>query len=161
MTWCNGINTGIDFEETFAITARFYSLRLLLALSASKKWQIMQLHVVTAFFNAPLEEEIYLQQPEGFIDKNNPEFVWKLHKAIYGLKQAPRQWNTLISSAFKEIEFLQFVVTASIKNNLLTRVDHYICKHCNYFCYNCQIWQLFCFVSLLLWKYKRRRIICE
>lgn len=105
---------GVDYHQTFAPTARFESVRLLLSMAAEKKWKILQLDVSTAFLNADLKEEIYLCQPEGFKDSKNPHLVWRLHKAIYGLKQAPREWNLRISSFFQSIDFSQMKSDNSI-----------------------------------------------
>jgi stage V sporulation protein SpoVS len=81
---------GVDYHETFAPTVRVISIRTLLALAAYNDWE--QLHVVTAFLEADIEEEVYMRQPEGFrhTDINGEERVCLLKKSLYGLKQAPR-----------------------------------------------------------------------
>ena len=84
---------GIDFDETFSPVARFESLRLLLALAALEDWNIHQMDVKSAFLNGVLEEEIYMEQPTGFIVSGQEAKVCRLRKAIYGLKQASRAWN--------------------------------------------------------------------
>jgi len=84
---------GIDYDETFSPVARFESLRLLLALAALEDWEIHQMDVKSAFLNGLLDEEIYMEQPQGFIDPDHPDKVCLLKKAIYGLKQASRAWN--------------------------------------------------------------------
>ncbi|KAJ4749927.1 Pol [Rhynchospora pubera] len=81
---------GIDFEETFAPVARLESIRMLLAFAANKDFTLFQMDVKSAFLNGWIDEEVYVQQPPGFVDHFNPDHVYKLHKALYGLKQAPR-----------------------------------------------------------------------
>jgi hypothetical protein len=99
---------GIDFDETFSPVARFESLRLLLALAALEDWEIHQMDVKSAFLNGVLDEEIYMEQPQGFIVTGQETKVCRLKKAIYGLKQASRAWNlqfhgVLISLGFKRM----------------------------------------------------------
>ncbi|GJU40972.1 retrovirus-related pol polyprotein from transposon TNT 1-94 [Tanacetum coccineum] len=96
---------GIDFEESFAPVARLEAVRIFVAHAAHKYFPIYQMDVKTAFLNGPLEEEIYVAQPEGFVDPDHPEKVYLLRKALYGLKQAPRAWydelsNFLMSKGF-------------------------------------------------------------
>ncbi|GKC99417.1 retrovirus-related pol polyprotein from transposon TNT 1-94 [Tanacetum coccineum] len=81
---------GIDFEESFAPVARLEAVLMLIAFAAHKNITIFQMDVKTAFLNGPLKEEVYVSQPEGFIDSEFPNHVYKLKKALYGLKQAPR-----------------------------------------------------------------------
>ncbi|KAJ4810455.1 Pol [Rhynchospora pubera] len=83
---------GIDFEETFAPVARLESIRMLLAFAANKGFTLFQMDVKSAFLNGWIDEEVFVQQPPGFVDHFNPDHVYKLHKALYGLKQAPRAW---------------------------------------------------------------------
>ncbi|KAA0032275.1 Integrase, catalytic core [Cucumis melo var. makuwa] len=81
---------GIDFEETFSPIARFETVRIVLALAAQQQWPVYQFDVKSAFLNGELQEEVYVEQPEGFVKKDSEEKVYKLTKALYGLKQAPR-----------------------------------------------------------------------
>ena len=83
---------GIDYEETFAPTARLTSFRLLLALAAHHGWPIHQMDVKSAFLNGYLEEEVYVEQPPGFPSGNPRDKVFRLQKALYGLKQVPQSW---------------------------------------------------------------------
>ncbi|GKA17517.1 retrovirus-related pol polyprotein from transposon TNT 1-94 [Tanacetum coccineum] len=83
---------GIDFEESFAPVARLEAVRIFVAHVAHKSFPIYQMDVKTAFLNGPLKEEVYVAQPEGFVDPDHPEKVYLLRKALYGLKQAPRAW---------------------------------------------------------------------
>ncbi|GJW18680.1 retrotransposon protein, putative, ty1-copia subclass [Tanacetum coccineum] len=81
---------GIDFEESFASVARLEAIRIFLAFAAHMNMVIYQMDVKTAFLNGNLREEVYVSQPDGFVDKDKPNHVYKLKKALYGLKQAPR-----------------------------------------------------------------------
>ncbi|GKE95144.1 retrovirus-related pol polyprotein from transposon TNT 1-94, partial [Tanacetum coccineum] len=81
---------GIGFEESFAPVARLEAVRIFVAYVAHKSFQIYQIDVKTAFLNGPLKDEVYVAQPDGFVDPDNPEKVYRLRKALYGLKQSPR-----------------------------------------------------------------------
>ncbi|BBH00217.1 multidrug resistance-associated protein 9 [Prunus dulcis] len=96
---------GVDYNETFAPVARLDTIRTLIALAAQKGWQLYQLDVKSAFLNGVLEEEVYVDQPEGFVVKGSESKVYKLHKALYGLKQAPRAWYSEIDSYFAKCGF--------------------------------------------------------
>lgn len=85
---------GVDFSETFAPVARLDTIRLLLAIAAQKGWKVYQLDVKSAFLNGFLQEEIYIEQPEGFVIQGHEDKVYLLKKALYGLKQAPRAPGT-------------------------------------------------------------------
>ncbi|GJY40489.1 retrovirus-related pol polyprotein from transposon TNT 1-94 [Tanacetum coccineum] len=89
---------GIDFEESFAPVARIEAIRIFVANAANKNMTIFQMDVKTAFLNGELKEEVYVSQPKGFVDQDNPSHVYKLKKALYGLKQAPRAWYDMLSS---------------------------------------------------------------
>eukprot|EP00253_Pinus_taeda_P026450 PITA_26450 len=84
---------GIYFEETFAPIARLEAIRMFLALSSFQKFKVFQMDVKSTFLNGDLEEEVYIEQPDGFILGNDPNLVCRLKKALYGLKQAPRACN--------------------------------------------------------------------
>ncbi|GJX61002.1 retrovirus-related pol polyprotein from transposon TNT 1-94 [Tanacetum coccineum] len=77
---------GIDFEESFAPVARIEAIRIFIANATHKNMMIYQMDVKTDFLNGELKEEVYVSQPEGFVDQNNPSHVYKLKKALYGLK---------------------------------------------------------------------------
>ncbi|GJU24801.1 retrovirus-related pol polyprotein from transposon TNT 1-94 [Tanacetum coccineum] len=81
---------GFDFEELFAPIARLEAVHIFVAYAAHKPFPIYQMDVQTAFRNGPLKEEVYAAQPDGFVDPDHPEKVYRLEKALYGLKQAPR-----------------------------------------------------------------------
>ncbi|GJZ06165.1 retrovirus-related pol polyprotein from transposon TNT 1-94 [Tanacetum coccineum] len=96
---------GIDFEESFAPVARLEAVRMFIAFAAHRNITIFQMDVKTAFLNGPLKEEVYVSQPEGFIDDEFPNHVYRLKKALYGLKQAPRAWYDKLSSFLIEHGF--------------------------------------------------------
>ncbi|CAJ2652046.1 unnamed protein product [Trifolium pratense] len=98
---------GLDFDETFAPVARLESIRLLLGIACIFKFKLYQMDVKSAFLNGYLHEEVYVEQPKGFVDPANPDHVYKLKKALYGLKQAPRAWyerltNFLVSQGYRK-----------------------------------------------------------
>ncbi|GJW71464.1 retrovirus-related pol polyprotein from transposon TNT 1-94 [Tanacetum coccineum] len=92
------LDKGIDFEESFAPVARLEAIRIFLTFAAHMNMVVYQMDVKTAFLNGNLREEVYVSQPDGFVDKDNPNHVYKLKKALYGLKQAPRAWYDMLSS---------------------------------------------------------------
>nr|GEW93888.1 retrovirus-related Pol polyprotein from transposon TNT 1-94 [Tanacetum cinerariifolium] len=75
---------GIDFEESFAPVARIEAIYIFIANAAHKNMMIFQLDIKTAFLNSELKEEVYVSQPEGFVDQDNPSHVYKLKKTLYG-----------------------------------------------------------------------------
>ncbi|GKC19859.1 putative ribonuclease H-like domain-containing protein [Tanacetum coccineum] len=77
---------GINFEESFALVARLEAIRISLAFAAHMNMVVYQIDVKTAFLNGNLREEVYVSQPDGFMNKDNPNHVYKLKKALYGLK---------------------------------------------------------------------------
>ncbi|GJY44198.1 gag-pol polyprotein [Tanacetum coccineum] len=96
---------GINFEESFAPVARLEAVRIFVAYATHKYFPIYQMDVKTVFLNGPLKDEVYVEQPDVFVDPDHPEKVYRLRKALYGLKQAPRAWyaelsNFLISKGF-------------------------------------------------------------
>jgi hypothetical protein len=96
---------GIDYDETFSPVAHFESLRLLLALAALENWEIHQMDVKSAFLNGVLNEEIYMEQPQGFVAAGQENKVCRLKKALYGLKQASRAWNQQFHGVLSELGF--------------------------------------------------------
>ncbi|GKF00872.1 retrovirus-related pol polyprotein from transposon TNT 1-94, partial [Tanacetum coccineum] len=89
---------GIDFEESFAPVARLEAIRIFLAFAAHMNMVVYQMDVKTAFLNGNLREEVYVSQPDGFVDPNNPNHVYKLKIALYELKQVLRAWYDMSSS---------------------------------------------------------------
>ena len=99
---------GLDYIEVFAPTFRMASIRTIIALAAKHDYILHSIDISSAFLNGNLEEEIYMEQPPGFI-QFGPEFVCKLKKSLYGLKQSARQWNkklnaTLFNLGYKRLE---------------------------------------------------------
>src|SRR3954471_23283387 len=84
---------GVDYDETFSPAAKLKSVRILLAIAADYDYEIWQMDVKTAFLNGFFKEELYMMQPEGFVDPKNADKVCKLQRSIYGLVQASRSWN--------------------------------------------------------------------
>ncbi|GKU97061.1 hypothetical protein SLEP1_g10245 [Rubroshorea leprosula] len=98
---------GIDYEETFSPVVMLKSIRILLAIAAYYDYEIWQMDVKTAFLNGHLQEDIYMDQPDGFISKRQEHKVCKLKKSIYGLKQASRSWNIRFDETIKQFGFSQ------------------------------------------------------
>jgi hypothetical protein len=97
---------GLDFDETYAPVARLESTLILLAYATYHDFKLYQMDVKSAFFNGPIKEEVYVEQPPGFEDSEYLSHVYKLSKALYGLKQVPREWyeclrDFLITNDFK------------------------------------------------------------
>ena len=115
---------GINFEETFAPVALLEAIRITLAFASYKDFKLFQMDVKSAFLNGFIEEEVYVEQPPGFVDPTHPDFVFKLDKALYGLKQAPRAWyerlsSFLISNGFKKGKIDTTLFTKHVENDIL------------------------------------------
>nr|GEW43049.1 retrovirus-related Pol polyprotein from transposon TNT 1-94 [Tanacetum cinerariifolium] len=98
---------GLDFEESFASVARMEAIKIFLAYVAHKSFTVFQMDVKTAFLHGTLKEDVYVCQPEGFIDDDHPSHVYKLNKALYGLKQAPRAWYDKLSTFLLQNHFFK------------------------------------------------------
>nr|GEY56301.1 retrovirus-related Pol polyprotein from transposon TNT 1-94 [Tanacetum cinerariifolium] len=92
---------GIDFEESFSPVARIEAIRIFIANAASRNMLIYQMDVKIAFLDGELKEEVYVSQPEGFVDPDHPTHVYHLKKALYGLKQAPQACALFLDSEEK------------------------------------------------------------
>ncbi|GJS10725.1 retrovirus-related pol polyprotein from transposon TNT 1-94 [Tanacetum coccineum] len=135
---------GIDFGESFAPVSRLEAIRILIARVAYMNMIVYQMDVKTEFLNDILREEVYVSQPDGFVDQDNPNHMYKLKKALYGLKQAPRAWYDLLSSFLLSQKFSKDVVDPTLftrkegKDNLLAQIyvddiifaftDHVLCE---------------------------------
>ncbi|GJR55065.1 retrovirus-related pol polyprotein from transposon TNT 1-94 [Tanacetum coccineum] len=105
---------GIDFKEYFAPVARLEAIRVFIAFAAHMNMVVYQMDVKTVFLNGILHEEVYVSQPDGFVDPENPNHVYKLKKALYGLKQAPRAWYNLLSSFLLSQKFTKGTVDPTL-----------------------------------------------
>jgi hypothetical protein len=115
---------GVDYEDVFAPVARIETVRLVISLAAQKQWKIFQMDVKSAFLNGNLEEEVYVEQPAGFVVKGEEEKVCRLKKALYGLKQAPRAWNSRIDGYLSQKGFTKcpYEHALYVKKNLHGRI---------------------------------------
>jgi len=124
---------GVDYDETFAPVAKFTSIRCILALAALEDLKIHQMDVKTAFLNGELEEEIYMEQLQGFVHQGGEHLVCKLHKSLYGLKQSPRAWNQKLEAFLKSIEFIvedYDVDVRNIRNGVVDITNNVVVKCC-------------------------------
>jgi hypothetical protein len=96
---------GEDYDETFAPVAKYTSIRSIIAIASVMGWKLHQMDVKTAFLNGVIEEEVYIEQPQGFVIHGKESHVCKLKKALYGLKQAPRAWYARIDSYLMSLGF--------------------------------------------------------
>ncbi|PNX67522.1 retrotransposon protein putative Ty1-copia sub-class, partial [Trifolium pratense] len=120
----------IDFFDTFSPVTRITSIRVLISIVAIYNLVVHQMDVKTAFLNGDLEEEIYMEQPEGFVVHGQETKVCKLEKSLYGLKQAPKQWhekfdNLMVSNGFKLNESDKCIYYKS-DNNICTMICLYV-----------------------------------
>lgn len=93
---------GNDYGETYAHVARMESIRLILAYACSKQIKVYQMDVKSTFLNGDLEEEVYMEQPNGFQVQEVEQYVYRLKKALYGLKQAPRAWYSRLDNYLRQ-----------------------------------------------------------
>nr|GEW40245.1 hypothetical protein [Tanacetum cinerariifolium] len=105
---------GVDFKESFAPIAWLEAVRLFISYAAHKSFTVYQMDMKTAFLYSPLNEKVYVNQPNGFVDPYHPDKVYRLKKALYGLKQAPKAWydelsNFLVSKGFSKGELKFFL----------------------------------------------------
>ena len=100
---------GIDYDETFSPVVRFSSICALLAFGVSQKMLIDQMDVVTAFLNGTIDEEIYMQQSEGYVEPGKEKLVCCLKKSLYGLKQSAGCWNNVLKEFMISLGFVQSI----------------------------------------------------
>ena len=91
---------GVDYKEVFALVARHDTIRLRVALAAQNSWPIFKLDVKSAFLHGDLQEDVFIDQPPGYVKLGSEHKVYKLKKTLYGLKQAPRAWYNHIDAYF-------------------------------------------------------------
>ena len=117
---------GVDYDEVFSPVARYSSVRSLLALANAQDLEIHQMDVKTAFLNGLLDCEIYMSQPEGFVDPDKPNHVCKLKKSIYGLKQSARCWNTTLDEYLNSVGYRKSNADGCIYVKSLKEVNGHI-----------------------------------
>nr|GFB80462.1 retrovirus-related Pol polyprotein from transposon TNT 1-94 [Tanacetum cinerariifolium] len=105
---------GLDFEEYFAPVARMEAIRIFLAYVAHKSFSVFKMDVKASFLHGLLKEDVYVCQPEGFIDADHPSHVYKLKKALYGLKQAPRAWYDELSTFLLQNHFFKGTIDPTL-----------------------------------------------
>ena len=98
---------GQDYDETFSPVVRFESIRSIVGFAVQNDMMLHQMDVTSAFLNGDLQEEVYMDQPEGFEVKGQEHLVYKLKRSLYGLKQAPRCWNMTLDHLLKSMGFVQ------------------------------------------------------
>jgi hypothetical protein len=96
---------GIDYDEMVAPVAKMTTVRVLLAVVATKGWHLHQMDVKNAFLQRDLDEQVYMVQPPGFHSGTNTSAVCRLKNSLYGLKQAPRAWNAKITQQLRKMSF--------------------------------------------------------
>ncbi|GJW49148.1 retrovirus-related pol polyprotein from transposon TNT 1-94 [Tanacetum coccineum] len=105
---------GIDFEESLAPVARMEAIRIFLAYDAHKSFIVFQMDVKIAFLHGTLKEDVYMCQPDGFIDADHPSHVYKLKKTLYGLKQALRAWYDELSTFLLQNNFFKGAIDPTL-----------------------------------------------
>jgi hypothetical protein len=110
---------GIDYEETFASVSRYTSIRIIISLAASKGLRLHHLDVKTTFLNGEIEEEVYIEHPDGFVMHEKESHVCRLKKALYGLKHAPHAWNEKIDGYLMSLGFNKSVVDPNLHYNIV------------------------------------------
>jgi hypothetical protein len=105
---------GIDYEETFSLVARYTSIQTIIVLAPILGWKLHQMDVKTTFVNGKIEQEVFVEQPDGFVFHNKGTHVCKLRKALYGLKQDPRVWYDRIDGFLKSPSFQKSDVDANM-----------------------------------------------
>ncbi|GJU96448.1 retrovirus-related pol polyprotein from transposon TNT 1-94 [Tanacetum coccineum] len=105
---------GIDFEESFAPVARMEAIGIFLAYVAHKSFTVFQMDMKNVFLHGSLKEDVYVCQPEGFINADHPSHVYKLKKAFYGLNQAPRAWYDELSKFLLQNQFFKGTIDPTL-----------------------------------------------
>jgi hypothetical protein len=111
---------GIDYEETYSLVAKLMIVRIIIAMAIAKGWSLHQMDVKNVLFHGNLQEEMYMEQPPGYVDQAHLNLVCRLRKTLYGSKQAPRDWldkisEYLVTSGFQtsNVDFSLYVKTTN------------------------------------------------
>eukprot|EP00253_Pinus_taeda_P001650 PITA_01650 len=99
---------GVDYNEIFALVARYTTIHSIIALATSQGWNLHQMDVKTAFLHGSIKEEVYVEQPKGFKVQDRQTHICRVKKALYGLKQAPRAWCRPSHSSMQEESASEF-----------------------------------------------------
>ena len=105
---------GSDYGDTFSPVAKIASVRLLLSMAAMRSWPLYQLDIKNAFLHGDLAEEVYMEQPPGFVAQGESGLVCRLHRSLYGLKQSPRAWFSRFSSVVQEFGMFRSTADHSV-----------------------------------------------
>nr|GEZ31061.1 retrovirus-related Pol polyprotein from transposon TNT 1-94 [Tanacetum cinerariifolium] len=105
---------GIDFKESFAPVARIEAIKIFLAYAAYKSFTVFQMDVKFSFLHGTLKKDVYVCQPEGFINADHLSYVFKLKKALYGLNQAPRAWYDELSTFLLQNHFFKGTINPTL-----------------------------------------------
>ncbi len=107
---------GIDYEETYNPVAKMTTIRAIIAMATAKGWSLHQMDVKNVILHGDLHEEVYMEQPPGYVDQTHLNLVYRLKKTLYSLKEAPRAWSDkiglyLVRSGFQasNVEFSLYV----------------------------------------------------
>lgn len=106
--------SGINFHDTFSPVVKQAIVLIVLGFAVARDWNLRQLDVNNAFLQGHLIEDVYMEQPVGFVDKDKPDYVCKLRKALYGLKQAPRAWYLELRTFLIQSGFVNSLADASL-----------------------------------------------
>lgn len=114
---------GIDYEDTFSLVIKPQTIKLVLCITLSKSWPLMQMDVNNAFLNGTFNEEVHMVQPLSFIHQTHPNYVCKLHKYLYGLKQASQAWYNELYSFVGTYSFIKSKYDPSL---FIYKKDHIV-----------------------------------
>ena len=119
---------GVDYDEIFSLVAMLKSVQIMLAIATF--YEIWQMDVKTAFLNGFLKEELYMMQPEGFVNPKGANKMCKLQQSIYGLVQASRSWNIRFDKLIKAYSFIRTCSEACIYNKVSGSTTAFLISIC-------------------------------